>query len=118
MKYPCPACGFIVFSDPPGSYEICPICQWEDDHVQLKFPGLGVGANELSLYEFQLSVLNKIPADINELKGFQRDVTWRPLEIEECIVPSNLPKKDTEEIFSSPVDTFENYYWESSSVDL
>jgi rubrerythrin len=43
MKYPCPGCGYLVFDEPPGSYEICPICFWEDDLAQLRFHGcLGV----------------------------------------------------------------------------
>lgn len=29
--YPCPCCGYQTLdSSPPGSYEICPICFWED----------------------------------------------------------------------------------------
>lgn len=30
-RYPCPCCGHLVFEDPPGSYEICPVCFWEDE---------------------------------------------------------------------------------------
>jgi hypothetical protein len=48
--FPCPSCGFEVFSEPPGSFEICEICGWEDDHVQLRFPALAGGANKLSLH--------------------------------------------------------------------
>ena len=30
--YPCHCCGFLTLSDPQsGSYEICPVCFWEDD---------------------------------------------------------------------------------------
>jgi len=31
--YPCPCCGYLVFTEPPGSYDICSICFWEDDPV-------------------------------------------------------------------------------------
>lgn len=51
--YPCPCCGYEVFHEPPGSYEICPICFWEDDLVQLAFPDMPGGANECSLIEGQ-----------------------------------------------------------------
>src|ERR1700685_465375 len=51
--YPCPCCGFNVFADPTGSYDICPICFWEDDNVQLAFPDLAGGANKCSLIEGQ-----------------------------------------------------------------
>ena len=51
--FPCPCCGYEVFSEPPGSYEICPICYWEDDIVQLAFPEMAGGANCCSLIEGQ-----------------------------------------------------------------
>ena len=51
--YPCPCCGYEVFSEPAGSYEICPICFWEDDLVQLAFPDLAGGANKCSLIDGQ-----------------------------------------------------------------
>lgn len=52
-RYPCPCCGHLVFEEPPGSYDICPICFWEDDVVQLRWPQVGGGANRLSLVEAQ-----------------------------------------------------------------
>lgn len=50
--YPCPCCGRLVFSEPPGSYDICPVCYWEDDLVQLRFPYMR-GANHVNLIEAQ-----------------------------------------------------------------
>ncbi|MGB7305585.1 MAG: CPCC family cysteine-rich protein, partial [Burkholderiaceae bacterium] len=55
--YPCPSCGFKIFSDLPGTYEICDICNWEDDHVQLRHPGMRGGANRKSLLESQREIL-------------------------------------------------------------
>jgi len=43
----CPACGFQVLAEGYGSYEICEICGWEDDSVQLANPTSGGGANKL-----------------------------------------------------------------------
>lgn len=57
ISFPCPSCGFEVFSEPPGSYEICDLCGWEDDHVQLRFPAMAGGANKLSLAEYQLQAI-------------------------------------------------------------
>lgn len=37
----------------PGSYEICPICFWEDDGVQFRWPTMAGGANRVSLVEAQ-----------------------------------------------------------------
>ena len=44
-----------MFKEAPGSYDICKICFWEDDAVQLRFPNLAdYGANEgVSLIEAQ-----------------------------------------------------------------
>jgi hypothetical protein len=52
-RYPCPACGHLVFAEPVGSYDICPICFWEDDPVQLQHPDLSGGANKVSLIQAQ-----------------------------------------------------------------
>lgn len=53
VKYPCPCCGYLVFDESPGSHEICPICFWEDDLTQLRFPLMSGGANPVSLIEAQ-----------------------------------------------------------------
>lgn len=52
MKYTCPCCGKNTLNEqPPGTYEICPICNWEDDELQFNDPSFSGGANELCLYE-------------------------------------------------------------------
>ncbi len=53
IMYSCPCCGYRVFEAPSGSYDICPICCWEDDSVQLAFPDMAGGANNCSLLEGQ-----------------------------------------------------------------
>ncbi|MER6121052.1 CPCC family cysteine-rich protein [Streptomyces sp. NPDC001743] len=52
-RYPCAACGHTVFEDPPGSSMICPVCKWEDDASQLRWPTMERGANRVSLVEAQ-----------------------------------------------------------------
>lgn len=42
-RFPCPCCGHLVFKDAPGSDEICPVCFWQDDIVQLRWPDFGGG---------------------------------------------------------------------------
>ncbi len=44
----CPVCRQYYFIEP---HDICPICKWEDDSVQLSDPDFAGGANELSLNE-------------------------------------------------------------------
>lgn len=46
----CPVCGKYYFSE-QGGYEICPVCGWEDDPVQKRFPDMEGGANHDSLNE-------------------------------------------------------------------
>ncbi|WP_372342176.1 CPCC family cysteine-rich protein [Geothrix sp. PMB-07] len=90
-NYPCPSCGFIVFDEPIGSYDICPLCGWEDDPVQLATPGLRGGANGGSLLDNQINILNDLPPEISEWRGYKRATDWRPLFPSECSVenPSN-----------------------------
>lgn len=45
---PCPCCGSSTLSA-YGEYEICPVCNWEDDPVQSEDPDYSGGANILSL---------------------------------------------------------------------
>ena len=52
-EYPCPCCGHVTLGAPPGSYEICDVCFWEDDAVQLRWTDWGGGANGPSLIDAQ-----------------------------------------------------------------
>ncbi|TKK91584.1 hypothetical protein FDA94_02065 [Herbidospora galbida] len=51
--YPCSCCGYRTLKDGPGSYLICPICFWEDDPLQLRWPLMDDGANGVSLVQAQ-----------------------------------------------------------------
>lgn len=48
MKSNCPVCGQATL-DEPGVFEICDICQWEDDPLQRENQTLAGGANHMSL---------------------------------------------------------------------
>jgi hypothetical protein len=56
-EYPCPCCGHLMFVEPPGSYDICHICYWEDDAVQLRWPLWAGGANGPSLVQSQVNFI-------------------------------------------------------------
>jgi ribosomal protein S27E len=75
----CPACGFAVLAEGYGSYEICGVCGWEDDGVQLANPTSGGGANAQSLAESQAKIIGRIPLNVLTHGEFQRDPLWRPL---------------------------------------
>lgn len=80
---PCPACGFLTCEENYGNYNICEICGWEDDGVQLANPCSGGGANGESLAEAQSSSLRDYPLSVELAKGFKRSTRWRPLNDQE-----------------------------------
>jgi len=87
--YPCPCCGRLVFDEPPGSYSICPVCFWEDDGVQLRWPDWAGGANKPALIEAQ-KIYQRIGACEERVLGFVRapapdepiEEGWRPIDPE------------------------------------
>jgi hypothetical protein len=45
-RWSCPCCGcFTLDEEPPGTFQICPVCWWEDDRVQFDDPDFAGGAN-------------------------------------------------------------------------
>lgn len=52
----CPCCGYLTLSEPSsGTFEICPVCNWEDDDVQFKNIDFEGGANEESLRQARIN---------------------------------------------------------------
>jgi len=50
IGFACPCCGFLTLDEqPPGSYNICPVCFWEDDPLQFDDPEYPGGANRVTL---------------------------------------------------------------------
>ena len=57
-RYKCKCCGYFTMKDEPldpakhpGTFEICPVCFWEDDSLQFLNPDYSGGANAVSLRE-------------------------------------------------------------------
>lgn len=48
----CPVCGKTMFPQ-HGSFETCPVCGWEDDECQERYPEEDGGANGASLNEYK-----------------------------------------------------------------
>ncbi len=77
MTLSCTCCGFRAISeDFYGSYEICPVCGWEDDAVQLANPCSAGGANKDSLADCQKRAAT---CSTEKTHVFERDSDWRPL---------------------------------------
>ncbi|KGK85830.1 membrane protein [Desulfosporosinus sp. HMP52] len=86
-KYTCPCCGYKTLDNkPPGTYDICPICFWEDDWVQFDDPDYKGGANDPSLREAQRNFQTIGAYDEGSLKFVrkpnqddEKDLEWKPL---------------------------------------
>jgi len=88
MRYPCPCCGHLVFVEPPGSYDICNVCFWEDDNIQLRWPDYEGGANGPSLIESQQNFAAQGAMEQRFLglvrppaEDEPREPGWRPIDI-------------------------------------
>ncbi|HYF32375.1 MAG TPA: CPCC family cysteine-rich protein [Chitinophagaceae bacterium] len=88
MKYACPCCGYKTFdTEPCGSFNICPVCYWEDDPVQLKDPHYAGGGNKPSLVQAQRNFMEFGACEL-ELKRHvrkpvaaeARDEDWTPID--------------------------------------
>ena len=113
--YPCPSCGFQVFNEPPGSYDICPICFWEDDLSQLRFLKTK-SANKDSLIKAQINFRNMGAIEERLLRHVRKsdaedkkDELWRPIDLSLDEIEESIPGKDYG--LTYPEDTTQLYYW-------
>jgi hypothetical protein len=59
LRYPCPCCDYLTLVESPStSFEICPVCRWENDWVQLDDMEYAGGANKPSLREARANYRN------------------------------------------------------------
>lgn len=85
MKYTCPCCGYKTLDEePPGTYEICLLCFWEDDPVQFEDLDYEGGANGISLRAAQHNVMRfgvseECYLDRGDKRNqFEKDPNWQP----------------------------------------
>jgi hypothetical protein len=106
----CPACGFLTVPETSyGSYNICEVCGWEDDGVQLSNPACGGGANRESLIEAQLAALTRVPVGVSETAGICRSPVWRPLTAPE--VARSTAERDQRYWMNPAVVELSECYW-------
>lgn len=87
-KFACPCCGYKTFEEQPnGSYNVCQVCFWEDDPIQLDNPNYEGGANRVSLSQGQKNFIEFGACEREMIKNVrkptkneQRDESWRPIE--------------------------------------
>jgi uncharacterized Zn finger protein (UPF0148 family) len=48
----CPVCGEYTFTG-ENDFDVCPVCEWENDGVQTDDPSYWGGANELCLNDYK-----------------------------------------------------------------
>lgn len=118
-RFPCPCCGYRVFRYQPGSSERCPVCAWEDDLAQLRFPLMAGSANPQSLYDAQ-QTYQSVGAcsqsrqdEVRAPLGEQRDKEWRPLNL--AVDNVEKPERGIKYADTYPLeDTTVLYYWRQS----
>ena len=55
-KYQCPCCESYGLNEQAGNtFQLCPICYWEDDGVQSNDPEYEGGANKVSLNQGRIN---------------------------------------------------------------
>jgi len=116
-KYPCPCCGYLVFQRQPGNHEKCPICLWEDDLAQLRFPRMPGLANHVSLEQAQHNYADVGVAERRHIgegrepfESETREHDWRPLDSDRDNVEE--PQRGIEYGDTYPLaDTTVLYYW-------
>jgi ribonuclease HII len=78
-RYACPCCGFLTLpAPPPGTFDLCEVCWWEDDPVQFRDPTYEGGANAPSLNQARQNFATIAVSD-PAMKGHERPP--RPEEI-------------------------------------
>jgi hypothetical protein len=105
-----------VFEDGPGSDEICPVCFWQDDIVQLRWPNLSGGANRPSLIDAQKNV-SRLGAVEERLVQYVRPAkaaepvhpSWRPFDAECDVIEERRSGFDYGTSYADDRTTY--YYW-------
>lgn len=112
-KFPCPCCGHLVHDREPGFHQTCPICGWEDDLAQLRFPLMPGAGNTVSLEEAQrnyqsygASERRNVGSTRAPLDEEQVEEGWRPLD----------PQVDNVERPSRGVRYADSYPWPDTTV--
>ena len=119
-KFPCPCCGYPVFDYAPGFHQDCPICGWEDDLSQLRFPLMPGSSNTVSLHEAQRNFQNygaserrNVGQTRDPVGGEEVEHGWRPLNPDRDNIEHPSRGNSYGDSYPWP-DTTVLYYWRST----
>lgn len=108
---PCPCCGHLTLYE-LWAYEICSVCNWEEDPFQLRFPWASIGSNHLCLIEAQDNY-RRIGAATEAMRRYVR-----PPKAGEPLDPGFRPPDPDRDPFEKgptedpmPDDLTTLYYW-------
>lgn len=72
-KYACLCCGYKTLDkQPTDTFQICPVCFWEDDGLQYEEPDYEGGANNVSLHQAQYNFRTFGASDKESLPDVRR----------------------------------------------
>jgi hypothetical protein len=87
QKYTCPCCGYKTIYREETFYDLCPVCFWETDPIQLADPHYKGGANRPSLVEAQQHFILFGACEIEvfpyvrlPLADEKKDENWLPID--------------------------------------
>lgn len=99
----CPCCGHRTLPDGPGAYELCPVCEWEDDGISTREPTVwGGNPNGVSLAEgqrrYRLYGSAHLSDSLDRVRPPRsdepRDPDWQPYVSDEVEVPAQTCLRD------------------------
>ena len=68
MKFQCPCCDYFTLSE-RGVYDICPVCSWEDDGLDIDKMDEHSGPNHMTLNEGRNNFQKHGACDIKMVKN-------------------------------------------------
>lgn len=112
---PCPCCGHHTLTG-RGDYDLCPVCFWEDDPDQLRWPDSADGVNGKSLIESQQTYLRLGAMDevfVSKVRPARSsepiDDGWRPVDPDiDSFEPTGVELGTAAEFYTGP------YWWRST----
>ena len=119
FKRPCPCCGYLVYWGAAGGHESCPICAWNDDFVQLRFPRDDGGDNVVSLIQAQRNFVLYGAKDRDSISFARKPMSGEKKDPDWFLIPDEMipefPMLDDPSLEDEQDTTFPDrtifYYW-------